>query len=533
MQDSNNKEKINMQDLQKLLMSSGAGHNTKDGNSQDPNKSKIQLLKEKIIAFIKKSIGITQGAMYKSVHYIDRFINFIVKNNDPERNEILQYARPPILFGTFIIIIFVFLGGIWATTAPLDSAAHAMGTVMASSDKQIIQYSGGGVGIIKTIFVKQGDFVKAGDPIIELDETQAKTNYEIVLNHYLNALALESRLLAERDDLPKIEFNELLYQQNSSEINKLIHVQTNIFNSKKENLEKNITSTFKEIEQHKKRIEAYEARKKSYIKTLNIINSKLTNTYNLIKEGFSSNSEAQKLEMQEAELRSNISSTESEIANAEQDIAKAEIKIIAIKNQFLSDTLKELKETQAQKAELRERFVTAKDNLDRIILRSPVDGIVNEVKYHTIGGVIGNGNPVAEVTPTNDRLIVDARIPVVNIDSVMVGQKAKLKFLAFKSRTSPMFLGTVVSISPDTINDQQAAMSFAQHNKAMAKAGQSFYVAKIELDMEEFEKVAKPRGLKLIPGMTADIQIVTGTRTLFRYLVDPVVDQAFKAFKER
>jgi HlyD family type I secretion membrane fusion protein len=534
MTDSDNQEKINVQELQKFLMAAAASKaQTAQSNTTTPQPKLPKTFKEKFKDILQKSIQTFQKVALLSVHYIDRSINFIIKNDDPERNEILQYARPPIIFGAIVILIFIGIGGLWSVTAPLDSASHAMGTVISSSNRQQVQYSGSYPGIIKAIFIKQGDFIKAGAPIVEFDETQAKSNYETILNQYLNSLALESRLIAERDDLAEINFNELLSQYDTTEIKKLIEVQTNIFNSKKDYYEKSIASFKKEIEQYEKRIEAYNERKKSLLKNLNVTNDRLKSTNELLKEGFSSKSEAQKLEVSAAELKSNISTTESELASAEQEIAKTEIKIVNIKNQYVSEALKELKDIQVQRADLKEKLIMVEDNLKRIILKSPIDGFVNQIHFHTIGGVVPAGNLVAEITPSNEQLIVDAKIPAGNIDSVLVGQKAKLKFLAYKSRTSPTFIGTVVSISPDTVQDQQAAGSFAQHNKMMARAGDQFYNAKIEIDMQEFNKIAKKRNLKLIPGMMADIQIVTGTRTLFRYLIDPIADQAFKAFKER
>jgi HlyD family secretion protein len=530
MKDSNNKEQFNIQELQKLLAAAAGGQSSSPKQVEPEAPKTIQ---EKAILFAQKSIEFIRVQMHNSVHYIDRFINFVIKSDDPDRNEIIQYARPPIMFGTIIIVIFVGIGGMWAGFAPLDSASHAMGTVMASSNKQVVQYSGGGAGIVKKIFVKQGDLVKANDPLVELDETQARAQYETILNQYLHELALESRLLAERDDLPKIEFNEILFDYNGPEISKLIQVQTNTFNSRRDVIEKEVIIANKEMEQFKKKIEAYKENRKSLAKNLEITVSRLRDTRQLIQKGYSSKSEAQKLEIQESDLRSKVSSTDAEIANSELEIAKTEDRIVNVKGKFSNEILRELKDTQIRRADLREKFVASKDSLDRIILKSPVDGIVNQINVHTIGGVIGSGQMVVEITPINDTLIIDTKIPAGNIDSVMVGQQAKIKFLAFKSRTSPMFIGTVVSISPDTVQDQQAAGAFAQHNKMMARAGDLFYIAKIELDMAEFERIAKPRNLKLIPGMMADIQIITGTRTLVRYLLDPVTDQAFKAFKER
>ena len=511
---NNNKEKFDMQELQKLLMQVNGAPN------KSAEEKPVTLTREqKIMAAREKMIKRIKGAIDKFVHLLDRSINFIVKTYDPDRNEIVQYARPPILFGTGVVFIFIMIGGLWAGTAPLDSASHAMGVVMANKNKQIVQYSGQGPAIVKEIFVKQGDSIKEGAPIVALDDTSAKSQYEAALNQYLDLVAAESRLIAERDQLGKIEFSQILFDFKGPEVLKIIHAQTNIFNSNREYLEKSKALYQNKIAQNDKLLI-------SQIKTSEVTTLRLQNMRQLLSDGYASKASIEDLEAKEAEHIARI-------ANIKQETEGHKIAILKTIEENTQRISKELSETQVRRASAKEKYIVCQDALDRIIIKSPVDGVVNQINNHTIGGLIMQNGFVAEVTPINDKLIIDAKIPVSNIDSVMVGQVAKIKFLAFKSRTSPMFLGKVVSISPDTIQDQQMAGSFAQHNKMMARAGDTFYSAKIEIDMDEFDRIANPRGLKLIPGMMADIQIVTGTRTLVRYLLDPVIDQAFKAFKER
>jgi HlyD family secretion protein len=190
--------------------------------------------------------------------------------------------------------------------------------------------------------------------------------------------------------------------------------------------------------------------------------------------------------------------------------------------------MQQLKETQTQLTEMREKYNQAKDSLGRAMIKSPVEGVVNDLQHHTIGGVISPGHPIAEITPYKGNLIIEAKIPQKEIESLRVGLKAKLRFSAFKSRTTPVFNGTVVSLSPDTVQDKQTQAAMQN-----PMGDDSFYVARIEIDMDEFNIIAKQRGLKLLPGMKAEIQIVRGTRTLLQYLLDPITDNMFKAFKEK
>ena len=188
--------------------------------------------------------------------------------------------------------------------------------------------------------------------------------------------------------------------------------------------------------------------------------------------------------------------------------------------------IRELKDTQFQATNAFEKYINAKETLSHVTVRSPVDGIVNNVLVSTIGGVIHPKDELVEVTPKDDDLVIEAKISPKNIDSVHAGLNAKIRFSAFKSRTTPVFVGKVIYVSPDVVRD----------DSAYARMGQSepySYVARIELDAEEFSEYAAEHGLVLHPGMTAEVYIVTGTRTLLRYLLDPLIDQMFESFVEK
>ena len=185
----------------------------------------------------------------------------------------------------------------------------------------------------------------------------------------------------------------------------------------------------------------------------------------------------------------------------------------------------ELKDVQINVSDKKERLYALIDMLERVVLKSPVDGVVNNINYHTVGSVIPPGQPIMDISPSGDHLIIEAKIEPKNIDSIRVGLKSKIRFSAFKSRTTPLFTGTVVSLSPDIVIDQR-------HQMDNRYAG-GYYLARIELNMDEFNEIARTRKIELHPGMQAEVQIVTGTRTLLKYLLDPVIDAMFKGFKEK
>jgi len=468
-------------------------------------------------------IAILQG-MQASVKFIDYFINFIIRKDKEKSNDVVENARSPIMFGTIVIVCFVLVGVLWSATAPLDSAAVAIGTVISNTQKKDINHPEG--GIIKEIYVKIGDEVKAGDKLLEFDDTRIKSEYENMLNQYRTFSASESRLLAEVNADEQVTYPPFLLDDKSSpEVSKIIETQDNLFTSKKKLNLAEKESLQQRTKQMHKQIEGLDAKKIALSKTLEVTQDRLKATKELHQKGYAQKAALLELEAREANTESELAMSDTEIARAEQEITKNEIDLINLDSKNSTNALSELKDTQIRLAEARERFFSLKDSLRRVIIRSPVDGIVNNLNYHTIGSSIPPGHPIIEISPSNDTLVIEAKIPPKNIDSIQIGLACKIRFSAFKSRTTPMFTGTVISLSPDIIIDPRQQMD--------PSLAAGYYAARIELNMDEFNAVAESRHLQLVPGMQAEVQIITGTRTLLQYLLDPVIDAMFKGFKEK
>ncbi|MFK7974110.1 MAG: HlyD family type I secretion periplasmic adaptor subunit [Rickettsiaceae bacterium] len=470
-------------------------------------------------------IAILQS-MQNGVKFIDQFINFIVKPGGGNANDVVKNARSPIMFGFFITLIFVFFSTIWAATAPLDSAAYAIGTVVNSSLNKIINHQEG--GMIKEVYVKLGDEVKQGDKLIELDDTRTKSDYESIIHQYRTLLAAETRLLAEINEDDSLHYPEFLLKDNNlKDVKKIIETQNNLFASRRSLKTAEQNSLKQKTKQLHKQIDGFNAKKVSLHKTLAVIKERLDATKELHTKGFAQKSVLLDLEAKEANTQSEIAMTDTEIARSEQEITKTDIDLLNLDSKFTMQTLTELKEAQLNLAAAREKFFYLQDSLARVIIKSPVDGVVNVLNYHTVGSTIAGGQPIIEIAPKDDMLVIDAKIAPKLIDNIRTGLTAKIRFSAFKSRTTPLFTGTVVSLSPDIIRPTPGAPPVDQ------SLANGYYLARIELDMDNFEKMAGPRHLQLYPGMQAEVQIVTGTRTLLQYLLDPVYDAMFKGFKEK
>ena len=311
---------------------------------------------------------------------------------------------------------------------------------------------------------------------------------------------------------------------------KLIATQEHIFVTHKETLNTQINQLTKTINQLYTQIETFEEKNKTLGSLLKVKEEQLLSAETLYKQGFVKKTDLQKAKTDYDSTNIERLNIKTQIADANKSIAQEQLRIEALKGEFLTRALEEKKKTSSDVVQYYNQYLQTKDFLERTVITSPIDGIINQLLIHTKQSALPQQALVAEITPIKDALVIEAKIPQKNISSVKVGLLSKIKFSAFKSRTTPSFKGVVTSLSPDIVQDQASAKQFPNH---MMAGGDTFYVARIEIDMDNFNKVADKLNLKLQPGMQAEVQIVTGTRTLMRYLLEPLTDNMFRGLVEK
>jgi HlyD family secretion protein len=203
-------------------------------------------------------------------------------------------------------------------------------------------------------------------------------------------------------------------------------------------------------------------------------------------------------------------------AQAKGKITETELQIIQVDKDLVSDVSKDLRETNDKIGEFVERKVTAEDQLRRVDIRAPQDGMVLQSTVHTVGGVISAGDAIMMIVPQGDNLSVEAKVNPQDIDQVQIGQRTLLRLSAFNQRTTPELNGVISRVSPDTTTDQ--------------RTGQSYYTIRVSMPPEE---IARLGDVKLIPGMPVEAFVQTGERTMLTYLVKPLHDQLMRAFREK
>jgi len=418
-------------------------------------------------------------------------------------------TAPAITFGLAVVfIVFGVIGG-WMYYAPLDSSSVAIGKVSAGSAKKTVQHLDG--GIIKKIYVKDGDSVKKGDILIELEDIQLKETLNSLESQYQDALALLNRLEAQRDNRKDILFSKEI--KNKS----LIETQKNIFYTTEKSLKDEKIITQNRIRQIKKQIGSLNALIESRKRRLGLIRKEMREQRVLFEEQLVDKLKLQELEKEESDIEGDISSKLADIARLREQISELQTQQLLREKKFKEETLEKLVQTKTKIADLKSRIVSTKDKLNRTKILAPTSGVIVGLKKHTIGGVIGRGEEILEIVPKESKLIVIAQVKTTDIDRVKVGQFADLMFPAFNMRKIHIIEGRVINISADSFIDKATR--------------QPYYEAKIELTKSGEEELKK-HGFTLVSGMPATVMIKLEKRTALDYLIKPFKDMVIKGFNE-
>ncbi len=320
--------------------------------------------------------------------------------------------------------------------APLDSSSVAIGKVSAGSAKKTVQHLDG--GIIKKIYVKDGDSVNKGDILIELEDIQLKETLKSLEAQYQDALALLNRLEAQRDNKDTIIFSKEITNKS------LIKTQKNIFYTTKKSLKDEDIITEKRIIQTQKQISSLKALIESRKKRLYLIRQEKYEQEALFQEQLVDKTKLQELEKEENDIEGDISSKLADIARLKEQISELKTQKLLREKKFKEETLENLVQTKVKITDLKAKIISTKDKLSRTKILAPTSGVIVGLKKHTVGGVIGRGEEILEIVPKDSKLIVIAQVNTTDIDRIKVGQYADLMFPAFNMRKIHIIEGKVI-----------------------------------------------------------------------------------------
>jgi len=428
----------------------------------------------------------------------------------------LDVDPKPFMLKGFAVIILAFGGfGGWAAMAPLDSATVASGNIIVDGGRQKIQHLEGGT--ILEMLVNDGDQVEQGQVLLRLDPTRANASRSIVEGSYVAAKAQEARVLAELRDADDITFDQLLLaNEGRADVKQILDVQRELFASRSVSWAQQIEILQTQISQLNEEIVALEAERQSKSRQLELLNDELEGAQTLLTEGLTVKTQVLELRRNHESLNGDRLSIEANIAKTRNQISEVEGKIALEKNNIQDQLIEELEEAQLKVLQAREELVSADDVLQRIDIRAPVGGLITNNNAVTVGGVVGPGDIIMEVVPTNEQLVIDARVTIQDIDSVKIGQEAGVLLTGFNQATTPTLVGEVDHVAADRQIDQAT--------------NEPYFQAKITVSEEQIARLDQNQVLR--PGMPADAIIVTGERTVLQYLTKPITQILARSWRE-
>ncbi len=404
----------------------------------------------------------------------------------------------------FLVVAFLF----WANWAQVDVRVQAEGKVIPSSQLQVVQSFDG--GIVREILVKDGDKVKKGQVLMRLDQTQFASSYgeNLVKEASLRARIARLRAIAEgkplKLKLPKDPRLAEIYQN-----------EIDLYKRQLEQLKTQQAIQRNQIKQAQFELKSALDQRTQLQQSYDLIQKEIRITQPLVRRGYASEVDLLKLKREANDIQSKLKDVKNTIPKLRASIREAQSKLEAIRQDFQNKAHEELNDAEAELAALQQTQKALRERVQRTDLVSPVDGIVKRVLITTVGGVVKPGDPVVEIVPEDDVLIIEAKVKPKDIGFLRPGLPAKVKFSAYDFAIYGGLEGKVINISADTITDEK---------------GDSYYLVRIKTNKNYLGTPEHP--LPLLPGMTATVDILTGKRTILEYLLNPIVKVKENALRE-
>lgn len=429
----------------------------------------------------------------------------------PEVNKALIEDAPRVVRLTIwgIIGFFVFLM-LWANFAEIEEVTKGDGKAIPSSKIQKIQNLEG--GIVAELFVKEGQIVDAGAPLIRLDDTRFVSNVGETEADRLSMLLRVERLSAEVDDRPlnfPADVLKAVPRQAASE--------ESLYISRRQQLHDEIGGLQEQLIQRQQELREFVSKQAQYRSGLALQRQEINMSEPLVAQGAVSPVEVLRLKRAEVETRGQLDATTLAIPRAESAIKEVQRKIDETRGKFRSEALTQLNEARTDLNKAQATGKALEDRVSRTLVTSPVRGIVNKLLVNTIGGVIQPGSDLVEIVPLDDTILVEAKIRPQDIAFLHPGQDATVKFTAYDYTIYGGLKAKLEQIGADTITDEDKKTTY--------------YIIKLRTERSHLGTPEKP--LLIIPGMVASVDIITGKKTVLSYLLKPIIKARAEALHER
>ncbi|WP_240606462.1 HlyD family type I secretion periplasmic adaptor subunit [Phenylobacterium kunshanense] len=429
--------------------------------------------------------------------------------------ELETRLRRPMIVGAGVIGACVVGLGLWASVTPVATGITAQAEVRADAMRKTLRHKD--VGVVKQILAKEGQFVRAQQPLLLFNDVEARAAVDVMQNQYDTLLAQNARFTAEAMGRTALEFPaELTARMSEPAVAALIRDQQFLFTSRQQLFQSQSAVLMQRVDQQQSQVQGLQAQLDSVSEQVRLTQEELDGYRKLNEQGFAPKTLILRYERTLAELGGRRGQLAAEMARIRQQMGETRLQLSSLRNERQSQAAEGLRDSQAKLSDVIPRLTTARQNLAATVVRSPVDGYVFNLTQFTVGGVVGAGEVMMDVVPAGVPLTLTASIKPEDVDSVHEGMPAKVRLTGLNQRFNDALDAKVAVVSKDRIVNE--------------KAGTASYRVDLKIAPTELTKLKK--GVQLTPGMPASALIVTGERTVMGFLISPITETLQDAFRE-
>ena len=427
-------------------------------------------------------------------------------------------TQKPIRLGAAVLVVGFGAFLLWAGFAPLDQGVPASGTVAIETRKKTIQHSTGGV--VKDVLVKEGQWVKEGEVLMEVSDTQARANNETIRQAYLSQRAVEARLEAELQNASSIHFGyDMTGNKADPFVQQLVLTQQNLFAARRASFVAEVSALEQSIQALKDQLWGVDQSLTNRLVQIQLQEKHLKSIKTLAEEGYAPKNQVLQMEQTQTELKTALSDLKSNQARLSRSIEESQFRMAQRKQDYLKDAMGQLAEVKKEVQAGKERLTATNEELARTQIKSPVEGQVVGMSISATGGVVMAGQKLMDVVPKSEALLIDAKVLPHIIDKVHTGMDVSVRFNTFANTPQLVVPGKLMALSSDVISDPNAGMAGVS----------SYYLGRVEIT---------PEGLKILgsrvlqPGMPTEVLFKVGERTLLNYIMYPLTKRIAASLKE-
>lgn len=448
----------------------------------------------------------------KLIAFLKRILETPPKIEDNETVDPLK-DRAMWIGGTVVsgaLLIFI----LWGSLAPLAQGVVSIGVVEVAGENKTVQHLEG--GIVKEMFVREGDTVEAGETLLILDDTKPRAEQDLLEARYYGALAEIDRLSAELYSREEIQFSrEFEPLRGDVRIEEIIQAEIDLFQERRTQHAGEIEILNSRVEQLGEKVRGLQARREAAEQEQALLEKEVETLESLAEKDYVSDELLTQQRLNLAQTRGQVGQIGAEIAEAQLAIGETRQQVIQLKNDYRTELSTNLTQARNLVFESGDRLFAVRDQVARTRIPAPQEGKVINMQVHTVGGVVPPGRAIMNIVPEDDTLIVEAQVRPTDVDNVHVGQEARLRITPFKQRATPELTGEVILVSADIFTDESTQFQY--------------YLARIAIPDSELAKLGEK---DIRPGFPVDVTFSGSKRTLLQYLADPISDAIRRGLKE-